>query len=288
MLSVLLGSLPPVASRRLRLMEKGPFWTAVGMSHFVETHLRAVRAFLDELDLIVVLCDWGKGVLLGNGVPEEKLVLCRHGLRTSAGPVPSRRMHGVGPLRLIFVGRAHPTKGLDLLIGALRRMPNLDVILTAFLVVQEDNGPYAARLRTQAKGDPRIELRDPIWDRESLLAELAQHDYLVVPSQWLETGPLVVLEAWAAGLPVVGSRLGGIAELVRHEVDGLLIEPGDERAWQRCLQRLAGNWTLLQRLREGIARPRTMQAVASEMALVYQRLASSTPDVLPRGRSIPC
>ena len=45
---------------------------------------------------------------------------------------------------------------------------------------------------------------------------MANFDLLAVPSQWMETGPIVVLEAHAVGTPVLGANLGGIAELVHH------------------------------------------------------------------------
>ena len=100
-----------------------------------------------------------------------------------------------------------------------------------------------------------------------MLAALAQHDVLAVPSQCLETGPLVVLEAFAAGTPVIGANLGGIAELVTDGVDGLLVEPA---AWATTLQRCATDRDLLPRLRAGIRPPRTMATVADEMLALYE------------------
>jgi len=82
----------------------------------------------------------------------------------------------------------------------------------------------------------------------------------------------VVLEAFAAGVPVLGSRLGGIAELVREDVDGILVEPASVAAWTAALQALAADPERCMRLRGGIRPPRTMTTVAAEMAALYQRL----------------
>jgi len=98
------------------------------------------------------------------------------------------------------------------------------------------------------------------------------YDLVAVPSLWLETGPLVVLEAFAAGIPVLGSRLGGIAELVRHGVDGWLAEAGDVRAWQRALRHLVNDPSLLTTLRQGIQPVRTTRDVASETLNLYERV----------------
>ncbi|MDP9171223.1 MAG: glycosyltransferase, partial [Acidobacteriota bacterium] len=98
-----------------------------------------------------------------------------------------------------------------------------------------------------------------------------EYDLLAVPSQWLETGPLVVLEAFAAGTPVLGSDLGGIAELVRDGVDGVLVKPaGSVAAWAQAMRRLCGQPELLIRLRAGIRPPRHTREVALEMMPVYR------------------
>jgi len=102
-----------------------------------------------------------------------------------------------------------------------------------------------------------------------------------VPSQLLETGPLVVLESFAAGVPVIGSALGGIAEKVVGGVNGLLVSPHDSvQAWQDVLGRCAGDRALLQRLRTGIAPPRSLEAAAREMHELYTAVLRDRPSVV--------
>src|SRR5262249_41591330 len=120
-------------------------------------------------------------------------------------------------------------------------------------------------------GDPRIRLRSGI--RQGQAIELLRaYDILAAPARGLETGPLVVLEAFAAGIPVVGSRLGGIAELVRDGVDGLLVEPGAVEAWAQAIGRLQDDHDLLDRLRAGVRPPRTMDDVVDDMLTLYEGL----------------
>ena len=99
---------------------------------------------------------------------------------------------------------------------------------------------YAAQIRHLAAGEPRITIEEPV-PRQQLALTLARASALAVPSLWLETGPLVVLEAKAAGLPIIGSRLGGIAELVREPEDGVLVPPGDVTAWAQAISAMASN-----------------------------------------------
>jgi glycosyltransferase involved in cell wall biosynthesis len=98
-------------------------------------------------------------------------------------------------------------------------------------------------------------------------------DLNAVPSLWLETGPLVVLEAKAAGLPIIGSRLGGIAELVREPEDGMLVPPGDVMAWARAIKAMVYNRPT-QAVSPTAAKVRTMREVASDMAALYNSLCT--------------
>jgi glycosyltransferase involved in cell wall biosynthesis len=154
------------------------------------------------------------------------------------------------------------------------------VELDVYGVVQGSSGEaYVRRLDALAAGDHRIRFHAPVT-RSAVIPTIARHDLLAVPSQWLETGPFVVLEAFAAGVPVLGSDLGGIAELVSHAVDGILIEPASLRAWSDALARLAGDPGLLARLKAGVRPPRRMEAVAREMHELYRELLSrSSPQL---------
>jgi glycosyltransferase involved in cell wall biosynthesis len=92
-------------------------------------------------------------------------------------------------------------------------------------------------------------------DRAGVTAALADDDVLVVPSRWYENSPNVILEAFAAGVPVVAAGHGGLAEMVRDGVDGLLFRPGDAAALAAALRRLAAEPGLLAQLGAGVRPP---------------------------------
>jgi glycosyltransferase involved in cell wall biosynthesis len=97
----------------------------------------------------------------------------------------------------------------------------------------------------------------------------------MVPSTWLETGPLVVLEAFAAGVPVLGSDLGGIAEWVIDGVNGLLFKPADPSAWADGMTRYVMKPELRQILKSKVVKPNGMDRVASAVAEEYDNAISS-------------
>ncbi len=172
------------------------------------------------------------------------------------------------------MGRLDPTKGIHILIKALQVFPNLPINLDIYGVSQgASSSAYQQQLQTITANDPRISFKPPVAP-ENVISTLTDYDLLAVPSQWLETGPMVVLEAFAAGVPVIGSNLGGIAELVQHEVNGILVEPASVVAWSQQLQRLCQDRQLLMRLGAGIKSPQTMEAVATQMLSIYQLYAS--------------
>jgi glycosyltransferase involved in cell wall biosynthesis len=106
-------------------------------------------------------------------------------------------------------------------------------------------------------------------------------DLLAVPSVCFETGPLVVLEGFAAGLPVVGSDIGGIAERVRHGESGWLVPVGNVDAWARALTLLHDRW-LAADWCWGLPATRAAIEVATETEAIYKELLQSCPVPLRR------
>lgn len=188
----------------------------------------AWREMMNLADAIHVLADWSRQVLILNDAPPDKVHLIR-----SCGPAPlpvrTRRPMEDGVLRLVYWGRCHPVKGLHLVIEAIRRLPRQAPIRLDFYGPYWD-GEYGRKLRCRIAEDDRFRLHGNI-PKDELLPRLQHYDLAVVPSTWPETGPLTVLEAFAANLPVAGSDLGGIAELLRsHDCQSGLVQPST-RAW---------------------------------------------------------
>jgi glycosyltransferase involved in cell wall biosynthesis len=172
------------------------------------------------------------------------------------------------PLRVAFLGRADYVKGIDTLIKAVKAAPELQIELHLYGVTQDGSG-YRAILESLAAGDARISFLAPV-PHENVIPMLAGYHLLAMPSRTMETGPLVILEAFAAGTAVLGSNLGNIAEWIQHEKNGLLVDFEDVRAWTDALRRCAGDRTLLGTLRAGVRQPRSMVDVALEMARMYR------------------
>ena len=132
-----------------------------------------------------------------------------------------------GPLRLGFLGSVMISKAPDVLLSAFSGLPqgiaSVD-LFGAYTHYHGDDG-YRAVMEPLLAA-PGVTMHGPIA-HEAVPAALASLDVLVVPSIWPENSPLVIREAFLAGVPVIASRIGGIPEAVVDGVNGLLVEPGD-------------------------------------------------------------
>ena len=259
----------------------GP-WTAMRMIELMKLRHASFFRMVEEVDHIVAVCDWVRDVILINGVAPKKVSVHRQGVSLPEAAPVSTTYPNAGPsgraTRFVFIGRFDPTKGLHVVINAFRKLPSLPMSLDVFGVAQSaSNRAYEGRMKALARSDARIEFH-PALPRETVIERLRDYDFLLAPSQWMETGPLVVLEAFAAGTPVIGYRVGGIAELVRDNVDGLLVDTGPRLAWANTLRRVTEDAGLQLRLKAGVSKPRTTADVADEMLTLYRSVLAAHPE----------
>lgn len=169
-----------------------------------------------------------------DGVPPNLITVVPNAVSavacTAAAPQGLPAELGEGPL-VGVIARLQPEKGLDHFLKAAARVAAL-VPEARFIVVGD--GPLRGELEALAR---RIGVGESVCflgfraDAREVTGLL---DVLVVPSL-TEGSPLVVLEAMAAGVPVVASDVGGIPDQIRHEREGLLVPPGDPKALEVAL-----------------------------------------------------
>ena len=134
-----------------------------------------------------------------------------------------------GPV--VFAGRLSPEKGVDTLIEAAG-------ILGSPVEIAGD-GPERERLTAlAARRAPGLVRFHGRLDKAEVLALFRAASVVAVPSRWFENQPMTVLEAFACGVPVVASDLGGLSELIDPGVDGDLVPPNDAEALAAALERL--------------------------------------------------
>ena len=199
----------------------------------IDDRLAASRSVFDLLDVVVAPSASIASEFTRFGMPAAKMRTMDYGFV----PLARRRAAASSPsvLRIGYVGTLVWHKGVHALIDAVRGLPR-----TAYTVkVFGDLGvfpEYVADLRVRARGLPVA--FEGKFEQRNMSDIYRQFDVLVVPSLWLENSPLVIHEAFMAGVPVVGARIGGIAELIEHGRTGLLYDPADARGLEAALRRL--------------------------------------------------
>jgi glycosyltransferase involved in cell wall biosynthesis len=121
-------------------------------------------------------------------------------------------------------------------------------------------------------------------------AELAMMDVLVLPSLISEGMPMSLLEAMAAGVPVVGTRVDGVVDVIRDRIDGLLARPGDAEDLAGALGQIICGDVDWQALREAAHRRHaetfSERSMAAGVAAVYDRVLAGGSRGLPADRSL--
>lgn len=235
-----------------------------------------------EADKVIVTSSSMKGEIQGHfHLPQEKIAIIPNGIdperyNASVDRSAVRGRYGVNPHEklVLCVGRLVPQKGIEYLIRAVPRIAQR-FHESKFIIVGE--GWFRGYLEQVARSTGqqwKITFTGWIPDHE-LIALLNSADVLVVPSIYEPFG-IVALEGMAAGVPVVASDIGGLAEIVEHERTGILAysRNPDSIAWAvgRILSDPGhSNW-LVQNAREMVQKTYSWEAIAMRTAEIYREL----------------
>jgi len=193
-----------------------------------------------------------------------------YGLESPPSPSGGWQGGGLKPtFDVLFLGRIERNSGIDTLVAAFRRLPD-----PSFRLHVAGSGPAFEAGGALARGDDRIRFYGPVGDKlRRALMENA--DCLAQPSLWPDNYPVSIQEAFQSGPVVIASRIGGIPEMVRDGVNGLLVEPGDERGIAAAIERLRTSPELAAKLRASAletARLYDMRFHVAHLVDAYQRL----------------
>lgn len=228
-------------------------------------------AVLARVDRLVVPSARAIPPFVALGVPAERFTVVENGVDTEPLrdlPLPAA---GPGPLRIGYFGTVMPSKGLHVLLDALRELPAGAATLRIHgnAVPYHGDQSYPLRCFQRLQPGAGVSYHGP-YALGELPRLLAGIDVLAAPALWHESFGLTVREALAAGRPVLVSRVGGLQDAVQDGQEGLVLPPGDVPAWTAALARLAADRGLVQRMAGAArARARGFAAMAADLLAVY-------------------
>jgi glycosyltransferase involved in cell wall biosynthesis len=211
-------------------------------------------------------------VLIRNGVP-------------AAGPLPERTLPEEWVAGTVALLR--PCKGIEVMVRALGRLRSGGRKTRFRIVGRFETGRYEREILGLVASLGVGDSIDFVGFSDDVPAELRRMDLFVMPSTGPEGLPMVLLEAMAHGLPVVGSDVAGVSDVVRDRVDGRIFAAGDDAALAAAVEEFIQGRTDWQRMRREAQRRHqqdfSAQRMAAQTAEVYRRLmAAARPACMGR------
>ena len=287
--------LPPVPARLVRrtAVELAGFVAREGIAVDRERRRTAhMRAVCDRITHFIAPSRCMRDRFVAFGVAPERITVADYGFdstpfkgaRPFEGGRPGEPERTV--LHLGFLGSLMVSKGPHVLLEAISTFLPDAVSVDLYGAHTPYHGDDSYRVQLEPLLNlPNVHMHGPIA-HEAVAAALASLDVLVVPSIWPENSPLVIHEAFLAGVPVVASRIGGIPELVADGRNGLLFNPADVADLRSVLGRLLAEPVLLETLRAGIPNVRSIGDDVRMAQELYRKPRTETSPSRPRVAAI--
>lgn len=264
----------PAALGRYARSAPGKLGTLLGIRDQMQHERQLQAELLQQVDAFVLLTQWAYDTVAANAGSAARLSLNRLGIGDlPAGPKPPPELQPTtSPIRVGYLGRFDPIKGVHDLARAVASLPRYVALRVEFRgpAVSTGERHVLRELQTILGEDPRVAFQ-PAVSAGQVYPCLRDYDLLCCPSVCVEGGPTVAIEAHAVGTPVIGTRIGGLAELVTDGVNGRLTPPGNWRALAGVLAAAANDPAgTIDHWRRVLPQARTMDQIAADYLEMYE------------------
>ena len=263
----------PLPERVRRRIAARPFAREAASLAAIRERTEHVREMCERVDRFVSPSAFLRDRFVEWGLPAARIAVADNGFAAPHAPVPREPRGEDDRLRVVYLGTWIPSKGVHLLVEALRGIaPDRAVLdVHGYAVPYDGFDDYEGHLRRLAAGAPHVHFHGR-YGPADVPRLLARADVLVVPSIWYENSPLTLHEAFLAGVPVIAAAHGGMQEFVRDGANGLTFRPGSSRSLRAVLERLIAEPDLLARLSPRKGEIVGMQTHASELEALYAEI----------------
>lgn len=226
-------------------------------------------------DAVVAMSRESHAELQAIGYDQRRVLTTPNGIRLPSEEIAPGK-DGAAAVRFVFAGRLHEQKGIfDMLTAAKQLLA--DARVAAFSIDLLGEGPQRAAIEQDIRASG-LSAHVRLWDHvDDVRAMLSNHDVFVLPS-YREGNSNAILEAMAAGLPIISTRVGGTAMLVGSAGAMMLHEPGDVAALTRLMAQMIADADLRTEvgmaMRERVHQHFDIRRVADTYAAAYHLLAT--------------
>jgi glycosyltransferase involved in cell wall biosynthesis len=237
---------------------------------YINDHYELLKNIFAYSEKVFVLSEWFRKILLLNSLPENKMVILPKALphsvrpqKDSIPPIPGNKV-----IRLVYIGRISKIKGLHILLESLKLIKSNNWTLDIYgQIGEEDYARHCTKLALEKRHQIFFKGR---LSPTQIIDTLRQNDVLVCPTIIREMVGFVIMEAFAAGIPVIGSDSGGIAEQITTEVNGILFKTGSSDSLSNVLQTIFERPAILNELKKNIKFPNNFNEVAGQVHKEYE------------------
>ena len=210
------------------------------VAHMVAQH-RQQGTWQHQVNCFIALTDFAKGKFVEAGFPADKITVKANFMYDPLAESP--RINPATPGFALFVGRISEEKGIKTLLKAWSTLDDKTLLKVAGAGPLDDL--LAGKNNIEALG---------LQNSDEISHLMQQAAFLILPSEWYEGFPLVLVEAFAHGLPVLASNLGSMTDIIKDGETGLLFTPGDADDLARKVKWLLNNPLKAQELGENARR----------------------------------
>jgi glycosyltransferase involved in cell wall biosynthesis len=206
---------------------------------FFEPTLLALREKVKYAKFIVCISNYCRSQLMLFSDAEDwhklKIVHCGVDVDTYSFADKPAHSQTAGPVKLLYVGRLAAEKGVPVLLKSLIDLKKEGY---QFHLTLLGDGPERASLEfeVQKHGLTEMVFFGGFASQETVRETLLASDVFILPS-FAEGVPVSLMEAMACGIPVIGTNVGGVTELIEHGVSGMVVAPSDEQALKSAIFR---------------------------------------------------
>ena len=219
-----------------------------------------MKNIISQIDTFISPSQTLKKFFISQGVDEKKIKYLKYGFNTDKITFEKKQYSKSDKLNFGFMGRVIPTKGIKVLIEAFKELPHTTLNIYGHIGAQKR---FLETNNIIFKG---------AYDNNKINQVLNDIDVLIVPSIWYENAPLVIQEAFLAGVAVITSNIGGMSELVKNNINGYTFEVGNAKSLQQVVEKIIDNPTTLNSLQSSRKDVVDISDDSNEIIKIYKSL----------------
>lgn len=219
-----------------------------------------MKELIDLVDIFISPSNTLRDFFINQGVNSKKIKYLKYGFNTQKIAYNKKIFTKESKINFGFMGRVIPTKGIKVLVDTFKRLPDEKLSIYGNIGVQKR---FLETKNITFKGS---------YDNNNINKVLQDIDVLIVPSIWYENAPLVIQEAFLAGIPVITSDIGGMAELVQNNINGFTFKVGSSDELALIIRNISNDPMILNNLQSGRDIVVDMKDNAKEIINIYGSL----------------